>query len=264
MPASASAASSAVTAPKSFPDLPALAQHLRDELQAKRFILLYAYNGTGKTRLCTEFKNLGKKGQQPDTLYFNAFTEDLFQWDNDLANDRERVLKINKDSRFFAGLGELEMDNRIRPLLDRYADFDFRIDTTEWEVSFSRQVQNGDKLETVDDIKVSRGEENIFIWCFFLAIVRLVLDGAEAYKWVKYIYIDDPISSLDENNAVQVAHHLAQMLNDAPDQLRVIVSTHHVLFFNVLCNEMKRPRKYFLAREPRAVNAEADFLRSAG
>jgi hypothetical protein len=31
------------------------------------------------------------------------------------------VLKINKDSRFFAGLGELEMDNRIRPLLDRYA-----------------------------------------------------------------------------------------------------------------------------------------------
>ncbi len=57
----------------------------------------------------------------------------------------------------------------------------------------------------VDDIKVSRGEENIFIWCFFLAIVQLVLDEAEAYKWVKYIYIDDPISSLDENNAVMVA-----------------------------------------------------------
>ena len=51
---------------------------------------------------------------------------------------------------------------------------------------------------TVDDIKVSRGEENIFIWCFFLAIVQLALDEAEAYKWVKYVYIDDPISSLDE------------------------------------------------------------------
>ena len=25
-------------------------------------------------------------------------------------------------------------------------------------------------------IKVSRGEENIFIWCFFLAIVELALD----------------------------------------------------------------------------------------
>ena len=236
----------------SFPDLPALAQHLRAELQTKKFVLLYAYNGTGKTRLSTEFKNLGKNGDERDTLYFNAYTEDLFQWDNDLANDRERVLKINKDSRFFAGLGELEMDNRIRPLLNRYADFDFRIDTTEWEVSFSREEESGGVATMVEDIKVSRGEENIFIWCFFLAIVQLVLDDAEAYKWVKYIYIDDPISSLDENNAVMVAHHLTQMLKDSPDRLRVVVSSHHVLFFNVLCNEMKKPRKYFLTRQRRA------------
>jgi hypothetical protein len=232
-----------------FPHLIALATHLRQELQEKKFVLLYAYNGTGKTRLSTEFKNIGKNGDERDTLYFNAFTEDLFNWDNDLANDRERVLKINKDSRFFAGLGELEMDNRIRRLLDRYADFDFRIDTDEWEVSFSRNVQNRDKLVTIDDIKVSRGEENIFIWCFFLAIVQLVLDRAEAYKWVRYIYIDDPISSLDDNNAVLVAHHLAQMLKESPDRLRVVVSTHHVLFFNVLCNETKKPRKYFLTRD---------------
>lgn len=246
MPASAAAAASAS---RSFPDLPTLAQHLRDVLKEKKFILLYAYNGTGKTRLCTEFKNLGKNGDQSDTLYFNAFTEDLFQWDNDLENDRERVLKINKDSRFFAGLGELEMDNRIRPLLDRYADFDFRIDTTEWEVSFSREVQNGDKLETVDDIKVSRGEENIFIWCFFLAIVRLALDGAEAYKWVKYIYIDDPISSLDEQNAVAVATHLARMLKDSANSPKFVISTHHPLFFNVLWNELKKDsRRLFLSR----------------
>src|SRR5436305_12224600 len=115
----------------SFPGLPELAQHLRVELQTKKFVLLYGYNGTGKTRLSTEFKNLGKKGDERDTLYFNAFTEDLFQWDNDLANDRERVLKINRDSRFFAGLAELEMDNRIRPHIDPYVDFEFKLDTTE-------------------------------------------------------------------------------------------------------------------------------------
>lgn len=28
----------------------------------------------------------------------------------------------------------------------------------------------------MDDIKVARGEENFFIWCFFLALVQLVLD----------------------------------------------------------------------------------------
>ncbi len=55
-------------------------------------------------------------------------------------------------------------------------------------------------------------------------------------------------SSLDENNAVMVAHHLAQMLADAPARFRLVVSSHHVLFFNVLCNELKKPRKYFLTR----------------
>lgn len=231
----------------SFHDLPTLAQYLRTLLQTKKFVLLYAYNGTGKTRLSGAFKDLGKNGDERDTLYFNAFTEDLFQWDNDLKNDRERVLKINKDSRFFAGLGELEMDNRIRPLLDRYADFDFRIDTTEWEVSFSREVESGGTTTLVEDIKVSRSEENIFIWCFFLAIVQLVLDGAEAYKWVKYIYVDDPISSLDENNAIAVANHLANKMTQADKGPRVVVSTHHVLFFNVLCNEIKKKaHRYFL------------------
>ena len=263
-------------APISFPTLPELAQQFRTELAKKKFVLLYAYNGTGKTRLSVAFKELGKKTThrpfsvsdsvgQPltitetgsDTLYFNAFTEDLFHWDNDLQNDRERVLKINRDSRFFAGLGELEMDNRIRPLLNRYADFDFRIDTTEWEVSFSREVEVDGVRMLVEDIKVSRGEENIFIWCFFLAIVQLVVDGAEAYKWVKYVYIDDPISSLDENNAVMVAHHLAQMLAASPQQLKAVISTHHVLFFNVLCNELKKSYKYFLTR-----NASGGFLLS--
>lgn len=43
-----------------FAGLDVLARHLRDELESKQFILLYAYNGTGKTRLSTAFKNLGR------------------------------------------------------------------------------------------------------------------------------------------------------------------------------------------------------------
>ena len=58
--------------------------------------------------------------ERGDTLYFNAFTEDLFSWDNDLENDSERKLTLNTDSGFFAGLDSMEMDNRIplpaRPL----------------------------------------------------------------------------------------------------------------------------------------------------
>jgi energy-coupling factor transporter ATP-binding protein EcfA2 len=233
----------------SFADLNTLAAHLRAELANKKFILVYAYNGTGKTRLSTAFKDLGKNADERDTLYFNAFTEDLFSWDNDLDGDSERKLKINSDSSFFAGLGEMEMDNRIRPFLNRFADFDFKIDTSEWEVRFSREVTNGGTTTTVDNIKVSRGEENIFIWCFFLAIVQLAMDGAEAYKWVKYIYIDDPISSLDEHNAITVASNLAQLLKKEDSTLKTVISTHHTLFFNVLCNELNRANKYFLSRD---------------
>jgi AAA domain len=235
---------------QSFVNLPALAVHLRQELENKKYILLYAYNGTGKTRLSVEFKNQGKADEVRDTLYFNAFTEDLFSWDNDLEGDTERRLTLNGQSRFFSGLAELEMDNRIRPLLQRYADFDFRIDTVEQCVRFSRKIETIEdgqpKEETIDNIKVSRGEENIFIWCFFLAIVQLAMDGAEAYEWVKFIYIDDPISSLDEHNAIAVASHLAQMLKTQDHELKTVISTHHTLFFNVLCNELGRARKYFV------------------
>ncbi|HEP8027747.1 TPA: AAA family ATPase [Pseudomonas aeruginosa] len=238
--------------PPFFPDLPALATHLRSELENKKAILLYAYNGTGKTRLSMAFKDMGKQGVARDTLYFNAFTEDLFHWNNDLAGDVDRRLLLNRDSRFFQGLFDLEMDNRIRPLLRRYADFDFRIDTQEpeWAVRFSRLVDG----QTIDNIKVSRGEENIFIWCFFLAVVELAMDPEiEAYQWVKYLYIDDPISSLDEHNAITVGNHLAQVLGKADNLLKVVISSHHPLFFNVMHNELdaRKSRKvsaHFLSR----------------
>jgi hypothetical protein len=276
-----------------FKDLKALARHLRQELDEQKFILLYAYNGTGKTRLSTVFKDLGKvQGSDGataarDTLYFNAFTEDLFSWDNDLENDSERKLKLNTDSNFFAGLESLEMDNRIRTLLDRYADFEFRIDTTSWEVSFAREFRvkkggiAGDDIDGAETpqqegtdeyvtrreeaIKISRGEENIFIWCFFLAIVELALDddGTGPYNWVTYIYIDDPISSLDEHNAIAVASHLAGLLKRPESRLKTVISTHHTLFFNVLFNELKTKTasKYFLSRDG---SPEGLLLRNTG
>ncbi|PZA07240.1 MULTISPECIES: AAA family ATPase [unclassified Meiothermus] len=241
---------------QTFPDLDALARHLRS--LDKKTVLIFAYNGTGKTRLSVHFKELGKVRNDDgevtsrDTLYFNAFTEDLFTWDNDLENDRERVLRMNTASRFFSGLDELEMENRIRPVLHRYCDFDFSFDYDKSVISFFRDErvpQEDSNYNTIrhDHIKISRGEENIFIWCFFLAVAELAIAGQEAYEWVKYIYIDDPISSLDENNAIAVAAHLAKMLK-GQDRVKAIISSHHTLFFNVLCNEMDRAQRYFLRK----------------
>ena len=240
--------------------LKTLAQRLRSDVKDLDCILLYAYNRTGKTRLSMEFKDQGKrKGQgTPDTLYFNAFTEDLFVWHNDLDGDTDRHLTINEKSSFFNGLKDLALDEAIAGYLSRYADFDFDIDYEKWVVTFRK----GD----AERIKISRGEEKIFIWCMFMAICERVIDRHPSYQWVKYLYIDDPISSLDDNNAIALACDLAALLRKAAtrrgangerDPLRTIFSSHHALFFNVMCNELGRTRegqekvktnRYFLHR----------------
>lgn len=219
-----------------------LASNIREVFQATpvekhnvpEVLLLFAYNGTGKTRLSMEFTRQGNVNDKSDTLYFNAFTEDLFFWDNDLENDEHRVLKLNSDSRFFSGVYGMEMEMRIHDFLHRYADFDFSINVSTWEISFSREEDGSE----VPDIKISRGEERLFIWCFFLAILQLVFDRDNAYSWVKYVYIDDPVSSLDDNNVVSMACNFSKMFKERDNkEIKLIISTHHALFYNILHNE---------------------------
>jgi hypothetical protein len=80
-------------------------------------------------------------------------------------------------------------------------------------------------------------------------VAQLAVDGQEAYNWVKYLFIDDPISSLDDNNAIAVASHLAQLLKGGNGDIRTIISSHHHLFFNVMCNELGKAAKYYLSKE---------------
>lgn len=243
-----------------YANLRTLTRKLRDDLGGVELILMYAYNRTGKTRLSMEFKDEGKRKNNgiADTLYFNAFTEDLFTWDNDLDGDAVRRLQLNPNSTFFNGLKDLALDETIAGYLDRYADFEFDIDYETWKVSFRK--------DEAENIKISRGEQNIFIWCLFMAICERMLDGHVSYQSNKYLYIDDPISSLDDNNAIAVACDLAQLLrraasrkdqNGAAAPIKVVFSSHHALFFNVMCNEIGRAKegepkvthkRYFLHR----------------
>ncbi|TMV12608.1 AAA family ATPase [Arenibacterium halophilum] len=263
-----------------YKNLKTLVIRLRDDLnnptKPTALVLIYAYNRTGKTRLSMEFKDAGKRKHKtknptgtPDTLYFNAFTEDLFVWENDLDGDSVRRLQLNEQSSFFNAMTELALDETIARYLSRYADFDF-------DFTYKEVQEGGETLFKPDyvsfskggeaNIKVSRGEQNIFIWCVFMAICERMLDGHESYQGKKYLYIDDPISSLDDNNAISVACDLAKLLrraatrknaDGAPAPIKVIFSSHHALFFNVMCNEVGRKiddapsvahRRYFLHR----------------
>ena len=83
-------------------------RQIAEQLRAanKKVQLIYAFNGNGKTRLSREFKELVSPKPDGDTeeehkskiLYYNAFTEDLFYWDNDLHGDTERKLIIQPNS----------------------------------------------------------------------------------------------------------------------------------------------------------------------
>lgn len=260
---------------KTYANLRTLARKLRADLSGVELILLYAFNRTGKTRLSMEFKDDGKRKTKKnpdgiaDTLYFNAYTEDLFTWDNDIENDTARGLKINQASRFFDGFKNEPLEPTIHEYLKRYADFDF--DFTFQEVqqgneSFFRPVFVSFRKGEESHIKISRGEQNIFIWCIFMAICEQVLKYPDAYPAMTHVYIDDPISSLDDNNAIAVACDLAKLLrrvanrtdqNGAAAPMKIVFSSHHALFFNVMCNEIGRAKegepkvthkRYFLHR----------------
>jgi hypothetical protein len=264
-----------MSAVRTYPNLGKLVTRLRDDLNDADFVLLYAYNRTGKTRLSMEFKDAGKRKSKRnpaathDTLYFNAYTEDLFVWENDLEGDSVRHMKLNEKSTFFNAMVELALDETIAKYLSRYADFEFDFTykvIEQGKESLSKpdfvSFRKGDQAH----IKISRGEQNIFIWCVFMAICERMLDGHASYQTKKYLYIDDPISSLDDNNAISVACDLAALLRraaartdgaGAPAPIKVIFSSHHALFFNVMCREVGgrldggpkvKHKRYFLHR----------------
>ncbi|MEW4451967.1 hypothetical protein AB1L30_04705 [Bremerella sp. JC817] len=254
-----------------------IAQQLKNA--NKKVQLIYAFNGTGKTRLSREFKQLIARGvatgSEPATsdaspvdsgadgsqlsreriLYYNAFTEDLFYWDNDLELDAEPKLIIQPNSFTDWVLKEQGQDQNIITNFQKYANQtltprfspDFR------EVTFSNQ--SGDD-EDSGNLKISKGEESNFVWGFFYTLLDLVItilnvaepDDRETdhFNRLEFVFIDDPVSSLDENHLIELAVNLAALISSSQSDLKFIVTTHNPLFYNVLFNELNRKTCYLL------------------
>lgn len=228
----------------------------------KKVTLLYAFNATGKTRLSMEFKNLVNEPKDDEVIkhvvYYNAFTEDLFSWDNDLENDNERKLKLNKNSSF---IELIERQGKENEIAERFKEFtsskiEPNINTSTGEITFS--LPTGDE-ESVENIKISKGEESIFIWTVFFVLMETIvaelnIDGisdrsTDEFNTIQYIYIDDPISSLDDNHAIDIALELKHIIDSSKNEnLHFIISTHHSLFYNVLHTEMSKAKKFWLSK----------------
>lgn len=231
-----------------------IAQKIKDS--NKKVTLLYAFNATGKTRLSMEFKNLVNEPKDDEVIkhvvYYNAFTEDLFSWDNDLENDNERKLKLNKNSSF---IELIERQGKENEIAERFKEFtsskiEPNINTSTGEITFS--LPTGDE-EAIENIKISKGEESIFIWTVFFVLMETIIAelnidevsdrSTDEFNAIQYIFIDDPITSLDDNHLIQLAISLRESIaNSKSSELRFIITTHHALFYNVLFNEFKSER----------------------
>ena len=66
----------------------------------EKVVLAYAFNTTGKTRLCVAYKDATKEENGTHTgVYYNAYSEDLFVWENDEDNEgMEKRLSIRPSS----------------------------------------------------------------------------------------------------------------------------------------------------------------------
>ena len=71
-------------------DYKQIAQEIKDASES--VFLIYAFNVTGKTQLSVAYKDITKTADNEHTgVYYNAFSEDLFVWDNDEENDNADI-----------------------------------------------------------------------------------------------------------------------------------------------------------------------------
>jgi hypothetical protein len=269
-----------------------LAKQLRDA--NKKVQLIYAFNGTGKTRLSRAMKELiapkpeeGEKGalSREKILYYNAFTEDLFYWDNDLESDTIQRLRIQPNNftnwiLVDQGKGVDIVNNfqkyatdRVTPAFNAVyqvtdkdgkkidvpanSEVTFRVNPTNLVTEGVEPIVDEDGkpivTEQYDVVKISKGEESNFVWSIFFTLLEevvSVLNIAEVgdrptnqFNGLQYVFVDDPVSSLDENHLIELAVNLADLIKAAPSQLKFVVTTHNPLFYNVLHNELDLKQK---------------------
>ena len=250
-----------------------IAQTLKNS--TNKLQLIYAFNGSGKTRLSGEFKELvAPKNPEIDdeerkikVMYYNAFTEDLFYWNNDLDYDTDRRLIIQPNNYTSWILVEQGQESNIAKHFQRYTNDkltpkfneeytvkdqenkDVKIPAYS-EVRFSFERGNEEPSQFV---KISKGEESCFVWSVFYSLLEQTIDvlnvaekserETDQFDDLQYVFIDDPVSSLDDSHLIELAVDVAELIKASESELKFIITTHNPLFYNVLYNEFNREKK---------------------
>ncbi len=190
--------------------------------------LIYAFNAVGKTRLSVEYKEASRDDNHNITgFYYNAFSEDLFVWDN-----KQLVLNITESTlnQLHSQISEEMVKEKLLPYNPKY-NFSFNpyYDFSYGIQSISFFLKDDPRF---NPIKISRGEERIFIWCFFQTLFDST-DGINNNQ-TQYIFIDDPISSVDEHNMFTTVFSLYDLILKNYAKRKIIITTHHIALATIL------------------------------
>lgn len=243
-----------------------IVQELKDN--TKKVQLIYAFNGVGKTRLSRMFKEIVAPKQEDEeetrlkVVYYNAFTEDLFYWDNDLDEDVDRKITIRPNGFTRWIFEDQGQSGNITTLFQHYTGDkltpifnpeyttkgkdgkDIKVPAYS-EITFSIDRGNDKKI---NNVKISKGEESCLIWCIFYSLLKEIVEtlnipeaedrSTNQFDSLRYVFIDDPVSSLDENHLIELAVNIAETIKSSKSDLQFIITTHNPLFYNMLYNEL--------------------------
>jgi hypothetical protein len=162
----------------------------------------------------------------------NSFTDWLIRILKDLGQDQNIIKNFQR------------VNSRVTPSFnEEYSEITFSIpNLPPYEVPF---------IPGDIKIKISKGEESNFIWSIFYTLldqVITILDEdkienreTDQFDQLEYVFIDDPVSSLDDNHLIDLAVSLAMLVKSSSyidgKGVRFVITTHSPLFYNVLWNE---------------------------
>ena len=80
--------------------------------------------------------------------------------------------------------------------------------------------------------------------------------STQEFNNLKYIIIDDPVSSIDDTKIISIAVKLAKLIDSCENtEINFLITTHHALFYNVIFNTLKK-EGYILSKDGKTFRLE--------
>lgn len=220
---------------------------LKDDFDIKsekmKVDLVYAFNGTGKTRISRMFTEI----LENKVLCFNSMFQDEFFWDNSNS-----ILKFNNNSWIANFIRDQGLENDIEKNFQMFCDNSViaSLDLKLGIVEFSTKTIEGYD----NNIKISKAEESIFIWSVFYTFIdSMVYELKESkenrstniFDDIEHLIIDDPVSSIDDMKILNIAIKIFELIEKITliiNKPNILITTHHALFYNSIYNLLHREK----------------------